>query len=65
MRNELVSYAHGLAEKAEIVALSQIDLLDEEERAERMAALEAELRPAGAGPVGGDGRGCRESAARG
>jgi len=42
VRNELVSYAHGLAEKAEIVALSQIDLLDEEERAERMAALEAE-----------------------
>jgi GTPase len=42
VRNELVSYAHGLAEKPEIVALSQIDILDAEERAEKMAALQAE-----------------------
>jgi len=42
VRNELVSYAHGLAEKPEIVALSQIDILDAEERAEKMAVLQAE-----------------------
>jgi GTPase len=42
VRNELESYGHGLADKPEIVALSQVDLLDEEERAERVGALEAE-----------------------
>lgn len=42
VRNELVSYGHGLADKPEIVALSQVDILDEEERAERLGALEAE-----------------------
>ena len=42
MRNELLSYGQGLDEKPEIVALSQVDLLDEEERAERVGALEAE-----------------------
>ena len=47
VRNELVSYGHGLAEKPEIVALSQVDILDEEERAERLRTLGAECgRPA-------------------
>ncbi len=32
VRNELDAYGHGLADKPEIVALSQCDLLDEEER---------------------------------
>ena len=34
------AYGHGLSDKPEIVALSQIDLADEEMRAEKMAALE-------------------------
>ena len=47
VRNELLSYGHGLAEKPEIVALSQVDILDEEERAERLRMLESECgRPA-------------------
>jgi len=41
IRGELVAYGHGLADKIEILALSQIDLLSEEERAEKAAALEA------------------------
>jgi GTPase len=42
VRGELASYGHGLAEKPEIVALSQTDIVDEEQRAEMLAALEAE-----------------------
>jgi len=41
IRGELVAYGHGLADKIEILALSQIDLLSEEEQAEKAAALEA------------------------
>jgi len=41
IRGELVAYGHGLADKIEILALSQIDLLSEQERAEKAAALEA------------------------
>ncbi|KQT87501.1 GTPase ObgE [Aurantimonas sp. Leaf443] len=41
VRHELAAYEHGLAEKPEILALSKVDLLDEDERAEKIAALEA------------------------
>ncbi|MBO6640203.1 MAG: GTPase ObgE [Roseitalea sp.] len=40
VREELDAYGHGLADKPEIVALSQIDLADEQMRADKMAALE-------------------------
>ncbi|PZO79275.1 MAG: GTPase ObgE [Mesorhizobium amorphae] len=39
VRHELDAYGAGLEDKPEIVALSQIDLLDDEERAEKRAAL--------------------------
>ncbi|WP_315926075.1 GTPase ObgE [Mesorhizobium sp. SP-1A] len=39
VRGELEAYAHGLAEKPEIVALSQIDTLDADERKKKAAAL--------------------------
>src|SRR3954471_1277133 len=39
IRGELEAYGHGLAEKPEIVALSKVDALDEETRAERLADL--------------------------
>ncbi len=39
IRGELEAYGHGLGEKAEIVALSQVDTVDEATRAEKMAAL--------------------------
>lgn len=39
IRGELAAYGHGLTDKAEIIALSQVDLLDEEARAEKQAAL--------------------------
>ncbi|MBO6724481.1 MAG: GTPase ObgE [Rhizobiaceae bacterium] len=42
IRRELEAYGHGLTDKPEILALSQVDLLDAETRAERVAALEAE-----------------------
>ena len=42
IRRELEAYGHGLTDKSEILALSQVDLLDEETRAERVAALGAE-----------------------
>ncbi|PWE33199.1 GTPase ObgE [Maritimibacter sp. 55A14] len=45
--HELDAYGHGLAEKPRITALSKIDALDEDERAERRATLEA----AHGGPV--------------
>ncbi|MEP1515473.1 MAG: GTPase ObgE [Nitratireductor sp.] len=41
VRGELEAYGHGLGDKPEIVALAQIDTLDEEERAEKVAALQA------------------------
>ncbi|MFC6488897.1 GTPase ObgE [Nitratireductor sp. GCM10026969] len=40
VRGELQAYGRGLTEKPEIVALSQADLLDEEARAEKLAALQ-------------------------
>ncbi|WP_011582770.1 MULTISPECIES: GTPase ObgE [Chelativorans] len=46
VRRELKAYGHGLSEKPEVVALSQIDLLDEEERREKLAALKKAARRA-------------------
>ncbi|KQZ15209.1 GTPase Obg [Mesorhizobium sp. Root554] len=39
VRGELEAYGHGLADKAEIVALSQIDTLDADERKKKIASL--------------------------
>lgn len=39
IRGELEAYGHGLAEKREIVALSQVDTLDPETRKEKIKAL--------------------------
>ncbi|RFC63383.1 GTPase ObgE [Fulvimarina endophytica] len=39
VRGELEAYGNGLAEKAELLCLSQVDSLDEETRAEKLAAL--------------------------
>ena len=41
VRHELDAYGHGLSEKPEIVALSLVDTVDGEERASKLAALEA------------------------
>lgn len=39
VRTELEAYGHGIAEKPEIVALSQVDVVDAESRAEKVRAL--------------------------
>ena len=39
VRTELEAYGHGLADKLEIVALSQIDTLDAASRKKKVAAL--------------------------
>lgn len=39
VRHELEAYGHGIAEKAEIVALSQVDVVDAETRTEKVLAL--------------------------
>ncbi|MEZ5839213.1 MAG: GTPase ObgE [Hyphomicrobiales bacterium] len=44
VRKELKAYGADLAKKPEIVALSKIDLLDEETRAEKLAALKKAAR---------------------
>ncbi|MCT8999233.1 GTPase ObgE [Chelativorans intermedius] len=41
VRGELAAYGHGLAQKPEVLALSQADLLDGDARREKAAALEA------------------------
>lgn len=41
VRHELEAYEHGLADKPEIVALSKVDTLTEETRAEKLAELAA------------------------
>ncbi|MDS1136707.1 GTPase ObgE [Nitratireductor indicus] len=41
VRGELEAYGHGITDKTEILALSQVDLIDEETRVEKQAALEA------------------------
>jgi GTP-binding protein len=48
VRGELDAYGHGLAEKPEIVALSQVDILDAEARGKKAAALK---RAAGRAPL--------------
>jgi GTP-binding protein len=48
VRGELEAYGHGLAEKPEIVALSQIDILDAETRKKKIVALK---RAAGRAPL--------------
>jgi GTP-binding protein len=48
IRKELAAYGHGLAEKPEIVALSQVDTLDAAERKKKAAALK---RAAGVAPL--------------
>jgi GTP-binding protein len=40
VRKELEAYGKGIAEKPEIIALSQTDILDEETLNEKMQALE-------------------------
>ncbi|TCT35355.1 GTPase ObgE [Martelella mediterranea] len=47
VRNELLAYGHELADKHEIVALSQVDILDDESREEKLKALKS----ASGGPV--------------
>ena len=47
MRDELEAYGAGLGDKPEVVALSKADTID----AELVAALAAELKAAGSGPV--------------
>jgi GTP-binding protein len=42
VRGELDGYGAGLAEKAEIIALSKADLLDDEARAKLLKALDRE-----------------------
>jgi GTPase len=41
VRGELAAYGHGLAQKAEITALSMIDVMEEEQWREKAGALEA------------------------
>ncbi|TGT78683.1 GTPase ObgE [bacterium M00.F.Ca.ET.159.01.1.1] len=48
VRAELEAYGHGLAEKAEIVALSQVDILDPDARKKKTASLK---RAAGRTPL--------------
>jgi len=48
VRAELEAYGHGLAEKTEIVALSQVDILDAEARKKKVASLK---RAAGRAPM--------------
>lgn len=48
VRAELEAYGHGLAEKAEIVALSQVDILDADARKKKAASLK---RAAGRAPM--------------
>ncbi|MGS1094401.1 GTPase ObgE [Aquamicrobium terrae] len=48
VRGELEAYGHGLADKPEVVALSQVDTLDADERKKKLAALK---RAAGTTPL--------------
>jgi len=48
VRRELEAYGNGLAEKPEIVALSQVDTVDADTRKKRAASLK---RAAGRAPV--------------
>lgn len=57
IRGELEAYGHGLAEKAEVLALNKIDALSPEEREEKADALEAVAgrRPLLVSGVSGEG----------
>ena len=48
VRGELEAYGHGLTDKIEIVALSQVDTLDPDERKKKVASLK---RAAGRAPI--------------
>ena len=48
VRGELEAYGHGLEEKIEVVALSQVDILDDETRKKKAASLK---RAAGRAPI--------------
>jgi GTP-binding protein len=48
VRDELQAYGHGLAEKPEVVALSQADTVDADQRRNKVAALR---RAAGRPPL--------------
>lgn len=48
VRGELEAYGHGLTDKMEIVALSQVDTLDPDERKKKIASLK---RAAGRAPI--------------
>jgi GTP-binding protein len=48
VRKELEAYGHGLTDKPEIVALSQVDILDADERKKKLASLK---RAAGRAPM--------------
>jgi GTP-binding protein len=48
VRRELEAYGHGLSEKPEIVALSQADVVDADERKKKLASLK---RAAGRTPL--------------
>ena len=47
MRGELEAYGHGLAEKPEIVALSKVDVIDEETLKKQTERLKRAMRTAG------------------
>ncbi len=64
VRGELAAYGGGLAEKPEIVALSKIDALDADTRAQKTAAARDGDRPQAAAGFGGRGRGRDRAAAR-
>ncbi len=48
VRGELEAYGHGLADKPEILALSQVDILDADQRKKKLTSLK---RAAGKAPV--------------
>jgi GTP-binding protein len=48
VRRELEAYGHGITDKPEIVALSQVDTLDADERKKKLASLK---RAAGRAPI--------------
>lgn len=44
IRDELKAYGHGLADKPEVLALSQVDILDDETRKKKQQELEKQAR---------------------
>jgi GTPase involved in cell partitioning and DNA repair len=45
VRHELEAYGHGISDKPEVVALSQVDVVDAKERAKKVRALKKVARP--------------------